>query len=92
MIGDSQAVTIALNPSNSMGLKLGLFNFSHKPIKSIVLLLRIQLLITENGSTVFRYFAISVNEMKSFSPRLEMVISVPLTNMILFFAIVNLLF
>ena len=49
-----------LNPSNSMGLKLGLYRLSQMPRNSIVLRLRIQLPITAFGSSVFFCLAMSV--------------------------------
>ena len=49
-----------LNPSNSMGLKLGLYKDSHNPKYSIVFRLRIQLLTTTVGSNGFFCRAMSV--------------------------------
>ena len=52
-----------LNPSNSRGLKFGLFIFSHKPRYSMVFLFRSQFAITPDASSGFLYFAMSVKEM-----------------------------
>src|SRR5574344_839398 len=51
-----------LKESNSTPLKSGLFNCSHNPRNSMVLLFRIQFLTTSLGSSGFLYRAISVKE------------------------------
>ena len=51
-----------LNPSNSTGLKSGLFNCSQSPRNSMVFRLRIQFLTMSAGASLFLYFAISVRE------------------------------
>ena len=67
------------NPSNSTGLNLGLFNFSHRPRNSIVLRFLIQFLITSSVSAAPLYLAISVREIKSDSFFLKVTISTPFT-------------
>ena len=52
-----------LNPSNSMGLKFGLYNSSHIPRNSMVLRFLIQFPIMPLGSSPFFCLAISVMQM-----------------------------
>ncbi len=55
-----------LNPSNSTGLKPGLFSDSHSPKNSIISLFLSQFFITSSGESLL-YRAISVSEIYSFS-------------------------